>query len=164
MRRLAILAAALATVLAACGSDQDPALEAPEADGAGDAATTTVDLGAQPVEYEVALSGDTEVPGPGDPDGTGRAVVRLETSVSQVCYEIAVEGIGEATAAHIHEAPAGQSGGVVLPLQAPIEGSALECSEADEVLLQRLASEPATFYVNVHNDEFPDGALRGQLG
>lgn len=156
------MAVALALLLAGCGSDQDPAVEAPE-DGAGTTATTTAPA-AEPATFELQLSGADEVPGPGDPDGTGSASVTVEPSLGEVVYDLDVTGIAAATAAHIHEAAAGQEGDVVVTLETPIEGSLQAATEVEDDLLARIAEDPASFYVNVHNDEFPDGAVRGQLG
>ena len=109
------------------------------------------------------LQGEEEVPVRGDLDGRGFAVVAAIPELGLVCYGIAVFGITPATAAHIHEAPRGVAGPVVVGLQAPTGGSSSGCianqSEAEDI-----AEDPADYYVNVHNAEFPGGALRGQLG
>lgn len=109
------------------------------------------------------LRGEEEVPLRGDLDGRGFAVVAAIPELGLVCYGIAVFGIGPATAAHIHEARRGVAGPVVVGLQAPTGGSSSGCianqSEAEDI-----AEDPADYYVNVHNAEFPGGALRGQLG
>jgi hypothetical protein len=33
----------------------------------------------------------------------------------------------------------------------------------DSALARRIANNPQRFYVNIHNEKFPDGAIRGQL-
>ena len=109
------------------------------------------------------LQGEEEVPVRGDLDGTGFAVVVAAPEVGLVCYGLAVFGIAPATAAHIHEAPAGEPGPVVLPLQAPTQGGSSGCIPAQQ-LSEDIAADPEEYYVNVHNAEFPGGALRGQLG
>ena len=109
------------------------------------------------------LQGEEEVPVRGDLDGRGFAVVAAIPEVGLVCYGIAVFGIAPATAAHIHEAPRGVPGPVVVGLEAPTGGSSSGCianqSEAEDI-----AENPEDYYVNVHNLDFPGGALRGQLG
>jgi len=112
------------------------------------------------------LSGAAEVPGPADADGSGTATIRLRPEKGEVCFELTVSNIGPATAAHIHEGPKGVAGSVVVPLDpAPTEGSSSGCvSGVDTALLRNIVQNPEQYYVNVHNEEFPDGAVRGQLG
>lgn len=109
------------------------------------------------------LTGAAEVPGPGDPDGMGTARVTINLGKSTLCYEIAVSNIAPATAAHIHEAPAGTAGPVVLGLTPPTSGSSSACVTVEGELLKEIAKDPADYYVNVHNRAFPGGAVRGQL-
>ncbi|HEV2767614.1 MAG TPA: CHRD domain-containing protein [Acidimicrobiales bacterium] len=158
-----LLVASLA--MAACGSGQDPALEVPDETATSSAAPEAPAVTSPPVATfaDIALTGAAEVPGPGDDDGTGFATVFVEQD--QLCYDINVLDIAPATAAHIHEGGVGESGPPVVTLEPPsAEGAVDGCVAADPDLLQRIAANPAGFYVNVHNDEFPEGALRGQLG
>lgn len=108
------------------------------------------------------LSGDQEVP-PADPDGSGTATVTLNHGQGEFCYELSVTDIGAAAAAHIHSAPAGQNGGVVIPLTAPSGGSSSDCLSVDRELIKAILQTPENYYFNVHNPEFPGGAVRGQL-
>lgn len=112
------------------------------------------------------LSGEAEVPGPGDPDGGGMARITLRPDQREVCFELSVSNIEPATAAHIHEGPEGVAGPVVVPLDpSPTEGSSSGCvSDVDTALIRNILQNPKQYYVNVHNEEFPDGAIRGQLG
>ena len=110
------------------------------------------------------LSGATEVPGPGDPDGTGTARLRVNPGQKRICYTLTVSGIEPAQAAHIHEAPAGVAGPVVVPLDAPTDGSSSACATVTRQLALEIIRNPEDYYVNVHNATFPAGALRGQLG
>ena len=113
-------------------------------------------------QYRYAqLSGNAEVPGPGDPDGRGHAVVRI--SRGEVCAGLSVKKIQTATAAHIHRGAAGAAGPVVVNLKAPSGGSSYSCARVDRELAKEIARKPAQFYVNVHNAEYPAGAVRGQL-
>ena len=111
----------------------------------------------------IALEGSQEVPGPGDPDGFGTATVRINPGRGQICYSLGVSAIGPATGAHIHEAEAGSAGPVVVSLQAPTGGSSNGCISVGRELAFEILREPGDYYVNVHNEEYPAGALRGQL-
>jgi len=110
------------------------------------------------------MNGAQEVPGPGDPDGTGEGKVRIKLNESELCVDLEVENIDTATAAHIHHAPAGSSGAVVVSLPIPDEeGEADGCVSVDNNLLNAIKNNPQDYYVNVHNNSYPNGAIRGQL-
>lgn len=157
MRRPVVIALVALLALAACGSDQDPALDV-AAPSSSTASAATREVG-----YGFVLSGDAEVPGPGDDDGSGEAEIRLVPERSEVCFEITVEGIGDPVGAHIHRGMADGSGDVVLDLPPADDGSWSGCVAADRLLIDDLVSNPGAFYVNVHDAAFPDGAVRGQL-
>ena len=114
--------------------------------------------------FVAAMSGAQEVP-PADPDGSGTAWLTLNYGQSEVCWVLFVEDIVlPASAAHIHRAPAGTNGGVVVPLSAPdATGWAAGCATADQELIKEIQQSPSGFYVNVHNSVYPGGAVRGQL-
>jgi len=109
------------------------------------------------------LTGAAEVPGPGDPKGSGTVQLTLDPDTGEVCYELHVANMQEATAAHIHEGAVGKEGPVTVPLETPKTGSAKGCTKADVVVIQTMMKDPAGYYVNVHNAAFPKGAVRGQL-
>jgi hypothetical protein len=110
---------------------------------------------------ETRLTGEQEVPGPGDPNGVGHAVV--EVFDAEVCYTLEVRRIKPATAAHIHLGFRGEAGPVVVPLNPPTDGSSSGCVAVPRALSLELKEHPGRYYVNVHNKPFPDGAIRGQL-
>lgn len=111
-----------------------------------------------------SLNGAKEVPGPGDPDGTGWATVRLNIHQQMVCYDLSVWDIASATAAHIHIGRGSVAGPVVIPLEAPADGDSMACAEGvDKALIRAIIRNPSLYYVNVHNAEYPGGAVRGQL-
>ena len=114
-------------------------------------------------QLTTTLTGAQEVPGPGDPDGTGFAAVTVNPGQGLVCYELSVSGIAPATGAHIHEAPPGEAGDIVVELQPPTDGSSGGCIDVGRALAKEILQDPSDYYVNVHNKEFPAGALRGQL-
>jgi hypothetical protein len=117
-------------------------------------------------ELSTVMNGALEVPGPGDPDGTGMANITVNMFKRQVCFALMVENIAPATAAHIHVGPPGVAGPVVVPLNPPpTDGSSRGCSNnVDPGLIRKIIRNPGNYYVNVHNAEFPAGAVRGQLG
>jgi len=112
-----------------------------------------------------SLTGRQEVPGPGDPDGSGKALVRL--SGDQACFVLKWSGISAPMAAHIHVGRRGVPGGVVVGFfqgQLPDTLNAVAgCAPADPADVEAIAANPSGFYVNIHTTEFPDGAIRGQL-
>lgn len=112
--------------------------------------------------FTLALEGEVEVT-PGDPDGTGTATFRINPGQGQLCYSLRVRDIRPATAAHIHEAPAGQAGPVIVGLQAPTSGMSSGCVTVSREQALEIIREPENYYVNVHNAEFPAGALRAQF-
>lgn len=126
---------------------------------------TSVLAGGRPLS--ATLSGANEVPGPGDPDGTGAARITLNQGRGTVCWSIHVEDITlPAAAAHIHSGPTGVAGPVVVTLSPPdAAGDASDCvSGVDRSLIKAIRKNPSQYYVNVHTSDFPAGAVRGQLG
>jgi hypothetical protein len=113
--------------------------------------------------FTVTMTGADEAPGPADPDGSGTAHFTLNEGQEEICFELAVSNIAPATAAHIHQAPAGVPGPVVVPLTAPTNGTSSGCVDVDPELIKAIRQNPEEYYVNVHNAEFPPGAVRGQL-
>jgi len=150
MRRRALAAAI--TVALAFGLT---ALVAPGAAASGGRATLLA----------ASLNGAQEVPGPGDPDGSGRALVRL--SGDQACFLLKWSRIGAPVASHIHVGRRGVPGPVVLPFfqgQLPDTLNAVAgCAPADPALVDAIVAHPRAYYVNIHTADFPGGAIRGQL-
>jgi hypothetical protein len=120
--------------------------------------------------FSTVLVGAAEVPGPGDPDATGSASLTLNQGQGEVCFELSWAGIdGTVVAAHVHAAPVGVAGPVVVPLFTDVAlsgtDSASGCvSGVSEELIKAIRHDPASYYVNVHSTVFPAGAARGQLG
>jgi hypothetical protein len=122
---------------------------------------TSGSAGGRPLS--ATMTGPEEVP-PGDPDGTGSAAFTFNPGRGRVCFELDVADIAPATAAHIHVGPPGVAGPIVVPLTAPTDGSSSGCvNDVDPGLIDAIKKNPGGYYVNVHNAEFPAGAIRGQL-
>ena len=111
---------------------------------------------------QAGLNGQRERPHRADPDGSGFARVTVDTATGEICYEVTVRNIAPATAAHIHRADRDAAGAVVQGVQAPSDGSSSGCV-VNPAAAAAVAADPSAFYVNVHNAEFPAGAVRGQL-
>ncbi len=120
---------------------------------------------AAPTTLTATLAGVTEGENPGNPDGSGTASVVLDPDTGEACWELMAEGIGPVTQSHIHVGAAGVSGGVVVPLDVDgFDGTSEGCtSDVDAAVLQAVIDDPAGHYVNLHTEDFPAGAIRGQL-
>src|SRR5918994_5962217 len=124
MRKLTLLAAfVLAVVLIAAV----PVVAAPRAN------------------LEASLTGEKEVPGPGDPNGRGEADVKVYRA--KVCYELEVKRIKPAEAAHIHRGGPSVAGPVVVELKAPTDGSSEGCKAISKQLSKKLREHPGRYYV-----------------
>jgi hypothetical protein len=132
-------------------------------------------LAAEGARLTATLSGAQEVPGPGDPNASGTAVVTINPGTKTVCYTLSWQNVdGTVTGGHIHVGEAGTAGGVVVSLfGAPLDDATSfpgtftfsDCVTAT-VSAARLADiidNAEGYYVNVHSTAFPDGAIRGQL-
>ena len=106
-----------------------------------------------------SLRGPVETPA-GDPDGTGSFTARLNASHDQLCYTLTSAMIGAPTAAHIHTGKQGEAGPPVVPLQPQATDT---CVAIDKAVADKILADPSSYYVNVHNAEYPRGAVRGQL-
>lgn len=114
--------------------------------------------------FNATLSGAAEVPGPGATNGTGSAVVALDTTANRACVLFTLDGIEiPAAAAHIHSGTATVAGPVVLPLPAPSKPVSVSCAPSTPAVLAAIAATPSAHYANVHTSQLPAGAVRGQL-
>lgn len=167
---LAIFTAA--ALLGACnGGEEETAPETPEATETAEEATpgattpTASPLAEGQAMLRVTLAADNEVPNAGDREMSGSGTVRLNASSGEVCPDLDIEK-PEATAiraAHIHRGPAGENGPVVIPFESDADGVSDDCVTAEAALVNEVLQSPDGFYVNVHTERYPDGAIRGQL-
>jgi hypothetical protein len=103
---------------------------------------------------------------PGDPNGTGTAKLRLDRAKKRVCFTIRVRNIDDVVAAHIHRGGRGVAGGIEVDLIASPEPGERFTGCTNGVarrLIGEILDKPRRFYVNVHTEAFPGGAVRGQL-
>ena len=143
------------------------------------AATSHAAKGANFVAH---LSGDQEVPA-ADTLAQGQAIFNLSRDGNSIRYRLIVANIENVRMAHLHLAPAGQNGGVVVwlypegPPPQKIEGRvngvlAIGTISEDDLVgdlagysIDELIGEmlDGNIYVNVHTDQFPGGEIRGQV-
>jgi hypothetical protein len=131
-------------------------------------AAGTAPSSAQPQVFRVHL-------GPsGDADGSGVAILRLDLAEERVCYTIVVRDIAAPVepaagvgSAHVHgPLPAT---GIALDLDTNFAATgtdtyiARDCVSATSAAIAALLADPESFYVNVHNSEYPTGAVQGSL-
>jgi hypothetical protein len=110
-------------------------------------------------------SGAQEVPGPGEDGATVEGDFVIDTETGTITYTVTVDGNSEQVAgAHIHEAPVGVAGDVVVPLDdAAVNAGSQATATADAALAAEIAESPEEYYLNVHSESFPAGFARAQL-
>ena len=114
------------------------------------------------------LTAEAEAPDPGPEGATGTAALTIDDETGEVCFELAIDGLAEGdavVAAHIHAGEAGVAGDVVVPLiTEPPTGEMTGCVEdVDLELVADMIANPGEYYVNIHSEDYPAGAVRGQL-
>ncbi len=122
------------------------------------------------------LSGREVEPGPGEVlviegdilvDADGDALVDVLADGTTLCSAVFYAGEATPVAAHLHKAAAEAVGPVAITL-APFDADAPFSDGCigglDPAVVADVAANPAGYYVDVHTDEHPEGAVRGQLG
>lgn len=110
--------------------------------------------------------GSTGLANAGDTDGLGFIQVEIAPEKGQLCYAVRVDNLALPTVFHIHNAVAGVNGPIVVDLVPPATGdpgNIRKCVAVDPLVAENILNRPLEFYVNFHTEEFPAGALRGQL-
>ena len=170
MNRFVCLIAALGTLAAGCGSSSPTA-------PSDDSRTTTT--------FTVPLSAANEVPAiaNAEANASGSATISLNVTKdasgtvtsATADFQITVTGFPATTTvtdAHMHNAPAGSNGGVVINTTLTsgqlvlTNGGGSITKNGINVPADRAAailSNPSGHYFNVHTALNPDGAVRGQL-
>ena len=113
---------------------------------------------------DIQLSGSQEVP-PVMTDATGSATVTLRDNAITVQGDF-TNASSPVSAAHIHLAPAGENGDVIIPLNVTTseDGTTGILSGEGELTDEQLeAARMGNLYINVHSEMYPSGELRGQI-
>jgi hypothetical protein len=129
--------------------------------------------------FRARLTGDQEVP-PVTTDTTGKALLRLNKAETELEFQLHVNDGVSITQAHIHCAPAGVNGPIVVFLaglhaaglnvdgkwvsNATITDTSITnptCGATVDALAD--AMRAGSTYVNVHSTAHPGGVMRGQI-
>jgi plastocyanin len=113
---------------------------------------------ARPTTCTATLSGSEEVP-PVTTSASGSATVQYTPLTGVIIYNLTTTGLS-GVAAHIHQAPAGANGPIIVPFEGgPTQwsGQATLTPEQGQALLS------GGTYANVHTSANPGGEIRGQL-
>jgi hypothetical protein len=117
--------------------------------------------------YVARLLGVNEVPAPGDPDGVGAAALSFQSLVGsdfiELCWDLSFSNIATPTGGHIHRGAPDVNGPIVAEFGERNIVVTSTCGLVSIDLFLEIQANPAGFYVNLHNPEFPAGAIRGQL-
>lgn len=155
--------------------------------GVSAATATALLVGAVPADaggrpFSLALSGAQEFNASGAPinphgdNDRGSVKLTLNQGRGRVCWAFGpitlTAGDSLPSAAHIHRAPAGFAGPIVVNLfgtpdtvPAPAAyPTGRTCVSAPKALVKEIRKNPEAFYVNLHNTPHGGGVMRAQLG
>lgn len=111
------------------------------------------------------MDGGQEVPAVST-DALGVGSLTISPGMDSICVNIAVTGLsGPLTGIHIHEAMAGENGGVVIDLTPYIVNNRIATTLTGPQLTSELMAKLLSghLYLNAHTDANPNGEIRGQL-
>jgi len=112
--------------------------------------------------WTATLSSGQEIPKQVVKDAAANGLFTGTLSGKKLTWRLTFSKLtGAATAAHIHMAPKGASGNVVVPLCGPCKSGAHGTATLNASLLS--AFKKHDLYVNVHTVKNPNGEIRGQL-
>jgi hypothetical protein len=137
--------------------------------------------GRSDLNFKVPLSGDQEVP-PVVTDTSGKAELKVNRDRTEIRFKLEIKEAVDILAvagAHIHCAPVGVNGPVILFLAGPVAGgfdgkvkiegtlsdaniANTACGSTISAIVDSMLAGNA--YVNVHSAANPGGEIRGQIG
>jgi hypothetical protein len=138
--------------------------------------------GQKVLNFRAHLSGDQEVP-PNESFAQGEAIFQLSKDGTELSYKLIVANLEDLHMAHIHLAPAGSSGGVVVWLYPSAPPAVMLPGTTNGILAEGVikaanlrgalinkpfsalidAMSAGNAYVNVHTSAFAGGEIRGQI-
>jgi hypothetical protein len=165
MKRI-VLSAFVIGVVACGGEELGDGAQAQLAPAASDQATACVFNTRLLPENEVR----TDATDPVESTARGHAQIKIRTD-GTLQYKVSIlNQAGETfVAGHVHQAPAGSNGGIVVTLFGGPASDAEHFKQHAEVtisaaLAEDICENPSDYYVNYHTTQDPQGAVRGQLG
>jgi hypothetical protein len=132
--------------------------------------------------FRAHLKGAAEVP-PADTQAQGQAIFQFSEDGASLTYKLIVANINNVRMSHIHLAPPGENGPIVLWLYPSAPPAQLIPGRFQGVLAEgtvsaadlvgplagmsladlKAAMQEGQTYVNVHTDQFPGGEIRGAI-
>lgn len=114
-----------------------------------------------PVLKSATLSGSQEST-PTPSTATGTANLSINPITLELSGAVVTSGL-TGTASHIHEAPSGTAGSIILPLNASGSGTWVVPSGKFLSVSQFASYLNGNLYANVHSAAYPSGEIRGQF-
>ena len=102
----------------------------------------------------------------GDPDGSANVTLRVNRVKQRVCFSISYKKLErKVTGAFIHKGSAGEVGRPIITLfkgslHSPVSGCVHDLRKR---IVKRLKQKPSQHYVDIDTENYPNGAIRGQL-
>jgi hypothetical protein len=117
------------------------------------------------------MDGDQVLPPPGDPDGTGTALLPTNARDFEICYDIDTENLELPLDAGIVYEKQGEFGQVVIELfqnsMDPDPGGPGVCltvtGAAGKDALRDMVNNPEDYFLQISDSDNGDGAIRGDL-
>jgi hypothetical protein len=157
-RTTAVSLAAVVLALAGCGSSKKAESTASNPVTTATTTATTTGAPAPPTSFNVSL-----VPfGGGSPSGSAQAIVNIEPAKGELCWQFSqLMNVPSPTVARLYRTFPGASGdgGYFLDQKYTPSG----CIKKDPIILELMVNKPEQFFVNIHDRQFPGGAVRGPL-
>lgn len=120
-----------------------------------------------PNKLKANMTGAAEVPGPGDGNGSGTAFVTLKPATHKICFAVTFNRIGRPIAGHIHKGGRAVAGNIVVVIFERANGASSPVNTCARgvagSLIRDIREHPGRYYVNLHTNALPNGAIRGQL-
>lgn len=133
-------------------------------------------VSAKNTNFTAHLNGGQEVPAV-NTTAQGQATFKLNAAGTAIEYKVNVAQLENVKFSHLHLAPIGSNGGVVVDLSGAVagkvNGTLVEGTIKANQLKGALSGQPLSvliaqmeagnIYVNVHTNSFPGGEIRGQV-